>query len=558
MKSLRFFVVALVVALWLGGCLPNGTTPGNNPLTDLFLAPNRTPTPFQPVEWTPVPVVRPDFTPAPALPTGQPITIWLPDALTPYAVLPPNLSLAPTPDSAPLYLLPNRAQPMVWWTYALVAPFYELERGISFDEVRQRWNAGTLLMSPETRQMLAAYWGEPNSTDDNIRPAAELIDIAWDLGAWAIVPFDQLVPRWKVLTVDGISPLATDFTQETYPLSIPLTMQGEANLVRAIEAIYAPTAGNPILPASNRDPAKLTRVVMTGVTALVRATAWTMENQGILYPARDIGDWLRNADITHVSNEVPFAENCPFPNPVQAGVTFCSSPRYLDLLTDVSTDVVELTGDHFHDWGREAMLYTLDLYDEVGLPYYGGGATYDEGKQATLLEHNGNQIAFIGCNGKRGGFAQASATNPGSVACDIPWVTGEIARLTADGYLVIATFQHFEYYSYAFPNESKPDFQAVIDAGAAIASGSQAHHPHGFEFRGMGMIHYGLGNLFFDQYGLATGTELAFIDRHIIYDNQHISTELLGIRFEDFARSRPMTESEFRTLLQNTFAGSGW
>jgi poly-gamma-glutamate synthesis protein (capsule biosynthesis protein) len=121
----------------------------------------------------------------------------------------------------------------------------------------------------------------------------------------------------------------------------------------------------------------MTVLVMTGVTALVRATAHTMELQGITYPAVDIGAWLREADITHISNEVPFARDCPFPNPNQINVVFCSDPRYIDLLEDVGTDVVELTGDHFGDWGADAMFFTLDLYQERGWPYYGGGANLE-------------------------------------------------------------------------------------------------------------------------------------------------------------------------------------
>jgi poly-gamma-glutamate synthesis protein (capsule biosynthesis protein) len=55
---------------------------------------------------------------------------------------------------------------------------------------------------------------------------------------------------------------------------------------------------------------------------------------------------------------VPFAKDCPFPNPVQQGMRFCSDPRYIGLLEDVGTDIVELTGDHFADWGAGAMRYT--------------------------------------------------------------------------------------------------------------------------------------------------------------------------------------------------------
>jgi poly-gamma-glutamate synthesis protein (capsule biosynthesis protein) len=204
------------------------------------------------------------------------------------------------------------------------------------------------------------------------------------------------------------------------------------------------------------------------------------------------------------------------------------------------------------------MLYTLDLYRERGWPVYGGGATFDQGKQAALLEHNGNRFAFIGCNGKGGGFAQATGTNPGSVHCDFDWLHAETRRLTEAGYLVIATFQHYEYYSYAAPSPMWDDFRGMAEAGAVVVSGSQAHHPHGFEFRDGALIHYGLGNLFFDQLGISPGTGQAFIDRHVFYDGRYLGVELLTIQFEDLARARPMTAGERAELLRLVFAASGW
>lgn len=101
-------------------------------------------------------------------------------------------------------------------------------------------------------------------------------------------------------------------------------------------------------------------------------------------------------------------------------------------------------------------------------------------------------------------------------------------------------------------------FHRLAEDGAAIISGSQAHQPHGMEFYADAFIHYGLGNLFFDQYHFGLPTGHAFLDRHVIYDGRHISTELLGIRFIDFARSRPVTEEERQELLQRAFEASLW
>jgi poly-gamma-glutamate synthesis protein (capsule biosynthesis protein) len=72
------------------------------------------------------------------------------------------------------------------------------------------------------------------------------------------------------------------------------------------------------------------------------------------------------------------------------------------------------------------------------------------------------------------------------------------------------------------------------------------------------LIHFGLGNLFFDQYDVSQGTRQGIVDRHIFYDGRHISTELLTYVFVDYARPRPANVSERQALLTQVFAASGW
>jgi hypothetical protein len=49
-----------------------------------------------------------------------------------------------------------------------------------------------------------------------------------------------------------------------------------------------------------------------------------------------------------------------------------------------------------------------------------------------------------------------------------------------------------------------------------------------------------------------------FMDRHVIYDNRYISTELLTAMLEDYARPRPMTPDERAAFLTAYFGYSGW
>ncbi len=362
------------------------------------------------------------------------------------------------------------------------------------------------------------------------------------------MPFEALEPRWKVILVDGQSPVRKEFDPALYGLTVYFHLTGDPALAKELL---------PRLPAGNRRADRLTTVIIPGVTALVRGTASLMEGQGMTYPARDIGDWLRDADILHISNEVPFAENCPQPFNWE-GLAFCSQTEYIQLLEYIGADVIELTGDHFKDWGPEAMLYTLKLYKERGWKYYGGGANAEEASQPALFEHNGNRIAFIGCNAKEEGYASASTTSPGAIHCNFEQMTQSVQKLVKEGYQPIVTFQHLEYYSYQAHPILQEDFHKMAQAGAVIVSGSQAHQPHAFEFFNGSFLHYGLGNLFFDQTNQGEPPRTAFIDRHVFYVGKHISTELLTIYFVDYARSRPMTIEERQALLKNVFEASGW
>jgi hypothetical protein len=442
------------------------------------------------------------------------------------------------------------------WIYALVAPFATVTDDVTNQDLLSAWNATSsgplagrgLLMAESTLEALTALWGEPAPGAVKTVPAALLIDSAWAESAWAIIPFEDIQPKWKVLSLDGQSPIHKKFDADAYPLKINFGL----------------TSSLFELPESNRDEAKLATVVLTGVTALVRATAATMELKNVTYPGELVGDWLREADVAHISNEVPFDAACPTPNFSYTNLLLCSDPKYLELFLDVGTDIIELTGDHFADRGVNAMLDTLAIYEQNDLPYYGGGANAEEARKPVLMNVNGNKIAFMGCNGKLK-YAKATDTVPGAADCDYDFFVDQIREVKAQGYMVIFTFQHEECY-YAGPCYTHLEgFHKVADAGADVVSGSQAHYPHIMEFRGDAFIHYGLGNLFFDQmyYTLPDGTIIdgtrrEFLDRHVFYDGRYLGVEFLTAMLEDFSRPRPMTETERTGFLSEYFNLSGW
>ena len=121
----------------------------------------------------------------------------------------------------------------------------------------------------------------------------------------------------------------------------------------------------------------------------------------------------------------------------------------------------------------------------------------------------------------------------------------------------MATLQYQEFYHYPATEQQVIDFRAVAEAGAAAVSGSQGHHAQGFDFHDGAFIHFGLGNLFFDQMDML-GTRQSFIDTYVIYDGRIIGVELFTSLIENYCCPREMSAEERAQLLETVFAASGW
>lgn len=551
-KTVNRFLIFLAIIL----ILPTACQPLNQSLQATATV-SETTTPAKTPEPTPIPPT--------ATATEQSISIWF-DPSLPSELMQGEISTLVTQygaekEAASLQFSFSSETGISEWIFALVAPFATVQDSVTTEEFIGFWQNGTdfaaseLVMDNTALAALTSLYGQPQgyvslkSPDEILAYCAEKSDV------WAVISFEEIEPNWKVIEIDAQSPIQKVFDSNVYPLRVGVAlsmidpMQVDQETFEKVSAEL-----QTLLPSSNCNPEKLTTVIMTGVTALTRATAKEMEIYGVLSPAKSIGGTMREADIAHVSNEVPFATDCPEPEWVQeVDLVFCSDDSYIDLLKEIGTDVVELTGDHFRDWGPEAMLHTLAMYDAEGWTYYGGGKDIEDARAPLKLEHNGNKIAFIGCNAKAPGYATASETNPGAYHCDMDYMVSTIQDLRAEGYLVIATFQHDEIYQWQPEPNMVADFHQLAEAGATIVSGSQAHQPQTYEFWEGSFIHYGLGNLFFDQLGWYDDSDKAFIDRHVFYDGKYLGVELLTTQFFNWSTPTWMTPDARAELLTRLF-----
>jgi Bacterial capsule synthesis protein PGA_cap len=390
--------------------------------------------------------------------------------------------------------------------------FPSMLEAITSKELREVWTGSRtsrsftmVYPSQDISAELEGLLGPPGPSVKPQPPEAVSSAVWGDPMSIGIVPFEALTPRLRSLQVDNLSAVDNELASSDWPLASrvwlhPRTERGKQALLQV----------NGSRPTTNRDRKKLTVVAMTGVTAMARNTAVAIEKaRDYAFPARLVGPGLATADITILSNEIPFVEG-RVPDNTLKNLILCSKPEYFAALELSGVDAVGLTGNHMNDFGYDNDLASLDFYKKNGVPVYGGGANDEAARAPLILEHHGNRPAFLGANqwgpaeywpkSPKPVSAWAGTDNPGSARFDRNQMATDIQAGKPKVDLVFAEVQHTEFNAAGdYQTEPLPaqlgDFQALKDAGADVVTGVQAHAPQAIDLHGNGIILHGLGNL---------------------------------------------------------------
>ncbi len=397
-----------------------------------------------------------------------------------------------------------------------------------------------LIVDVSTVEALAAH-GVTLSADTRV--VDDIERTLWsDRTRFTLVAFDALTPRLRVLDVDEVHPLDTDLS--AYPFAFDSDLP-------------------------NYQPDKLTRIAFSGVTALARRTIPALDENSIEWAASGIMDYASRPDYFHMSTEVSFVEGCPTPSgeTVLGGSSaMCAKRDHYELFNLLDADIIELTGNHNNDYGYDPYFESLAWFRENGFLTVGGGADESDAQTPLIIQQNGHSIALVACNWAGPYYALANddpdllgGVRPGAADCAGAWLRDLLPQLDAAHDVVIVTVQYVETDAYTPTEQARFDFRALADLGADAVLGTSAHFPQTFEFynseQGEAFIHYGMGNLYFDQTFFA-GVRF-FMDQLFIYDGRLLTVDLFTGIIQDQGRPRPMTPDERENFLFLMFTEYG-
>lgn len=421
--------------------------------------------------------------------------------------------------------------------YVPVAGAYDVRQQVTRDELKDLDLLVAAGLDRDVRAPMAAALGVH---------VAKLVDMGGAIpdGMVAFIPADQLTPQVKLLAFEGNYYLDS-FDKGAVFRQVVFDGSGAASLSGVKFNDYA-------------DKNTTLKINMTGVTALTR-TMQTKLNavKDAAYFSEKIGPFLADADITHVSNEVSFKQGCTYNL-----TSFCSPPQMIDVLKASGVDLVELTGNHNNDAGSRYNTETINLYHGLGWHTFGGGLNADEAAKPYIAEQKGSKVAFLGYNYADGPYSGAIATSriAGANHFDIDRVAADIAAAKQRADYVIVDIQFWECQAYPdgfmeYPvcdapiPKQKEVFRQVIDLGADMVIGTQAHQPQTYELYQGKPIYYGLGNLYFDQTQWP-GTERGVILTHYFVGGELVQTKLTPTVYGKELQTRVSGDDEALFLLR--------
>src|SRR5215218_987008 len=360
--------------------------------------------------------------------------------------------------------------------------------------------------------------------------------------ALGLLPWDEVGPRVKALSVDGRSLLDSEGSGD-YPLS----QEG----------------------ATVPDPEELRRVVVGGDIVLDRGQYYMViqKGMGIDFPldggyaavtsrvpepsaysetgiihqftARRTGragavrEYLSGADLTLANFENPVIRDAVYhPD----ATTFTGDLRLMPELDQAGIDGVTLANNHVLDAGTSGLRETVVHLEDAGIAHAGAGMDLSEARQPMIFDLGETRVGVLSYQGvPYYEWAWATETAPGTAPLKTNLMQEDVRRLQSEVDLVVV-MPHWGKEYIATPESWQVEFaHAAVDAGADLVMGGHAHWPKGIEVYEGKPIFYGVGNFLFDQ-SWSEETSTGIFAEITLYGDRVIQIEAVPFILLDYAQ----------------------
>ena len=211
---------------------------------------------------------------------------------------------------------------------------------------------------------------------------------------------------------------------------------------------------------------------------------------------KNLTTFLSNADLNIVNLETAITS---YSKKEIKKYNFKTSPIFLDYLSSIGVNLVNIANNHSYDYGLPGFLDTLKALDKKGISYVGGGLNLKSASDGLVIEVKGLKLGFLGLAKVNGGpNSIATDSKPGVLnGYDLKSSVSAIKKLKAKSDILIILTHWGEENTFC-PRPSEINSAKLwFDSGADIIVGGHSHTIQPVVLKNNKLVAYSLGNFIF-------------------------------------------------------------
>ena len=224
------------------------------------------------------------------------------------------------------------------------------------------------------------------------------------------------------------------------------------------------------------------------------------EQNGIsVFADEEMLELMRTADLFMLNHEFSFSLRGEAMEDKE--YTLRSDPKYVKILQELGTDVVNIANNHVLDFGQTAFLDTLETLEAADIYSAGCGRNLNDASSPVVRTIAGETFAIFAATRVSPSYDwYASKSKPGIFQTYDAKGLNEAILAAESNYDHTIVFVHWGIERNEYPEEYQRTLaKGYIDAGADLVIGCHPHVLQGFEYYKNVPIIYSLGNYLFSN-----------------------------------------------------------
>lgn len=242
-------------------------------------------------------------------------------------------------------------------------------------------------------------------------------------------------------------------------------------------------------------PGPTVTLAAVGDVLLVRGVGAQIEKHGPDWVFEHVRGTLQQADIAFCNLECTLSTGGV---PQRRRFRFRADPKLARVLSDNGFDVVSLANNHTLDYGREALIDTVNAVRGARMTAVGAGRNREDALKLQVVEKNGLKVGFLAYTDLPADDMVRLPDRPTVAGASLDELPSQIAAARKKCDVLVVSFHWGVEYMKRPTERQREVARACIDSGADLILG---HHPHVLQrvetYKGKPII-YGMGGFAWD------------------------------------------------------------